>query len=351
MNSYGESGKVLVSVLCYNHGAYIEQCLDSIFGQKCNFPFEVFVFDDVSTDNSWNVILKYKEKYGDRMIIYRPECNQFAQKKLNTYKIMAHSMQGYKYVAICEGDDYWSSKDKLQKQYDGMEKNESCSICVCATDSYDEIHHQMMGRTPRSAEDEIISGEKAIVDTLRWSLFWGANTFFMRNKYLMEANMDTIFWKYIAGDMSYILYLAMHGSVLYLGECMAVKRRYNEGSVSEKTVKNEITDNWFDEDIEWILSFNEMTKRKYEDSVQRYILWRKIRSHYIKNGQVTINKYVNDSNGKLYKNEFARKGNRLYIRLIKAFYKKDETGFIKKERQWMEKEWKRVQKKERYPEN
>lgn len=347
MNNRSGKAAVLVSVLCYNHDKYIRQCLDSIFEQKCNFPFKVFVFDDVSTDDSWNIILEYKKRYREQMIVYRPDQNQFSQGKLNTYKKMVHSMSGYKYIAICEGDDYWSSPFKLQKQYDGMEKNDSCSICVCSTDSYDEINQKFMGRVPAKCRDEVIDGDKVIIDALKRSLSFGANTFFMRNKYLVNMNMDTKFWNYLAGDVSYIMYLATQGKVLYLGDCMAVKRRYNKGSVSEKVMKNEMDSDYFSEDIEWAFSFNAMTERKYEDSIRRYIIWRKIRSYYLKNGEVMLSKCVNDSNGKAYKTELGRKINRLYIRCFSLIYGNEESRFIKKERQWMEKEWKIIQKKER----
>ena len=80
-----EGAEVLVAVLSFNQSAYIKQCLDSIFMQKCNFDYKVFVYDDASTDNSWNIILEYKKQYSDKMIIFRPEVNQFSQGKFNTF--------------------------------------------------------------------------------------------------------------------------------------------------------------------------------------------------------------------------------------------------------------------------
>lgn len=344
-----EGAKVLVAVLCFNHGAYVEQCLSSIFMQKCNFKYKVFVYDDVSTDNSWDIILKYKKQYNDNMIIFQPEKNQFSQGKFNTFYKKMTAMREFKYIAMCEADDYWLDCNKLQKQYDSMEKNSSCSMCVCATDSIDDIHQRMMGRAPLNEKDEVIAGEKVIIDALKNSCLFGTNTYFMRNKCFANINMDTKFWNYVAGDMAFILYLATQGDIYYLGECMAVKRRFNKGSISEK--KCEIQDSArkaleknFKTDIEWVSSFNEITD-KYSDAVQRYIIWRKIRLYYIQTGKMDLNQYVNTSNGKLYTIKLFRKVNRLYVRFIKFFYENDEVKFVKKERKWMEKEWKRILKK------
>ena len=349
LNNMG-GAEVLVAVLSFNQSEYIKQCLDSILMQKCNFTYRVFVYDDVSTDNSWDVILDYKRRYGDKMIIFRPETNQFSQGKYNTFYKKMTSMREYKYIAMCEADDYWTGHDKLQKQYNCMEENKFCSICVCATDSIDDINKCMMGRAPRNEKDEVIAGDKVIIYTLKNSCLFGTNTYFMRNECFADVDMDTKFWNYVAADMAFILYLATQGSVYYLGECMAVKRRFNKGSLSEK--KYEVKDSAtailkknFETDIKWINSFNEISN-KYNDAIQRYIYWRKIRLYYIGHGNIELNQHVNTSNGKVYLTKPLQRVNRWYVRFARLFYWNDEVRFVKKERQWMEKEWKRIQKNE-----
>lgn len=345
-----EGTEVLVAVLSFNQSAYIKQCLDSIFMQRCNFSYKVFVYDDVSSDNSWDIILEYKKQYGDRIMIFQPETNQFSQGKFNTFYKKMTSMREYKYIAMCEADDYWSRCDKLQKQYECLEKNKSCSICVCATDSIDDRHQRMMGRAPLDEEDKVITGNRVIVDTLKSSCLFGTNTYFMKNKYFEDVDMETNFWNYVAGDMAFILYLATQGSIYYLGECMAVKRRFNRGSISEKKydIQNNakaILEKNFKADIEWAQSFNEISD-KYSDAVQRYIIWRKIRLYYIRKGNIKLNQYVDSSNGKLYTRSLYQKINRWYVRFVKLFYGNDEVKFVKKEKQWMENEWRRLQEKE-----
>ena len=77
-NTVLKTDDVLVGVLCYNHRDYIACCLDSIFEQQCTFPFKVYVFDDISTDGSWEIILEYKERYENRMIAFHSCLNLFS---------------------------------------------------------------------------------------------------------------------------------------------------------------------------------------------------------------------------------------------------------------------------------
>ena len=120
----------LVSIQClvYNHEPYLRQCLDGFVMQKTNFKFEAIVHDDVSTDGSAAIIREYAEKYPDIIKpIFETE-NQYSKHDGSLDRIMNEACMG-KYVAICEGDDYWIDQYKLQKQVDFMEANPDCSLC------------------------------------------------------------------------------------------------------------------------------------------------------------------------------------------------------------------------------
>ncbi len=112
----------LVSIKClvYNHEPYLRQCLDGFVMQKTNFPFEAIVHDDASTDGSAAIIREYAEKYPDIIKpIYETE-NQYSKGTLNKI-ILAASHPESKYIAFCEGDDYWTDPDKLQLQVEFLE--------------------------------------------------------------------------------------------------------------------------------------------------------------------------------------------------------------------------------------
>ena len=120
----------LVSIICpaYNHEAFIKQALDGFLMQKTNFLFEILVHDDASTDNTKSILLEYEMKYPDRFNnIYQKE-NQFSKNIiLPTINLLASSKG--KYIACCEGDDYWTDPFKLQKQVDFLESNNEFTIC------------------------------------------------------------------------------------------------------------------------------------------------------------------------------------------------------------------------------
>lgn len=124
------NGHVAVSICClvYNHEKYLRQCLDGFVMQKTDFRFEAVIHDDASTDNSADIIREYADKYPD---IIRPifeSQNQYSKKDGSLRKIMNKACQG-KYVAMCEGDDYWTDPYKLQKQFAFLEKHQDYFMC------------------------------------------------------------------------------------------------------------------------------------------------------------------------------------------------------------------------------
>lgn len=117
-----EEQPLMVTIRCitYNHEPYIRQCLEGFIMQKTNFRFEAIVHDDASTDGTANIIREYAEKYPDIIKpIFETE-NQYSKLDGSIQRIMSEHIHG-KYVAMCEGDDYWIDPLKLQKQVDFLE--------------------------------------------------------------------------------------------------------------------------------------------------------------------------------------------------------------------------------------
>ena len=109
----------LLSIFCitYNHAPYIKDAIEGFLQQKTNFPVEIVIHDDASTDGTDNIIKEYEKKYPELIIpIYEKE-NQYSQGVRINRDIMMPKIRG-KYMAICEGDDYWTNPNKLQKQVD-----------------------------------------------------------------------------------------------------------------------------------------------------------------------------------------------------------------------------------------
>ena len=115
------NNEITVTIRCivFNHEPYLRQCLDGFIEQKTNFKFEVWVHDDASTDGSAAIIKEYAEKYPDIIKPYFEKENQYS-KHDGSFQRITYSpkyLRG-KYIALCEGDDYWIDSSKLQKQVD-----------------------------------------------------------------------------------------------------------------------------------------------------------------------------------------------------------------------------------------
>ncbi len=122
----------LVSIRClvYNHEPFLRDCLEGFVMQQTNFPFEAIVHDDASTDRSADIIREYAAKYPHIIKpIYEKE-NLYSKKDGSLKRALDEAMSGSsKYVAYCEGDDYWTDPQKLQKQVDFMEAHLEYSMC------------------------------------------------------------------------------------------------------------------------------------------------------------------------------------------------------------------------------
>ena len=120
---------VTIRCLVYNHEPFLRQCLDGFVMQQTNFRFEAIVHDDASTDGSAAIIREYAAKYPDIIKpIYETE-NQYSKRDGSLRRIMNAHTHG-KYVAMCEGDDYWTDPLKLQKQVDFLESHPDFSLCT-----------------------------------------------------------------------------------------------------------------------------------------------------------------------------------------------------------------------------
>ena len=127
------SDSVQVSIICfaYNHEKYIRQCLDGFVMQK-GVTFEIIIHDDASTDKTADIIREYESNYPNLFKpIYQSE-NQYSQHVSIQKEFMVPLVSG-KYIAMCEGDDYWTDPYKLKKQYDALESNPYCVMCLHKT--------------------------------------------------------------------------------------------------------------------------------------------------------------------------------------------------------------------------
>ncbi|WP_415955387.1 glycosyltransferase family 2 protein [Phocaeicola coprophilus] len=124
---------ILVSIKClvYNHAPFLRDCLDGFIMQKTNFRFEVIIHDDASTDESADIIREYVKQYPDIIKPIFQQENQYSKGNgAGISQIIANTINSAsKYIAYCEGDDYWTDPYKLQKQVDFLEQHPEYVMC------------------------------------------------------------------------------------------------------------------------------------------------------------------------------------------------------------------------------
>ena len=218
--------KIVVSIVCitYNHAPYIRQCLDGFVMQKTSFPFEVLIHDDASTDGTTEIVREYADKYPDIFVPFYEEQNQWG--KLSYWKNILFPKVRGKYVALCEGDDYWTDPIKLQKQVDTLEANPAASVC---------FHSVVLHWEDGEEQDTVIPTSKH-----RFNKFvLNIDDLLRRN--CIQTNSVMYRWRFHEDDLSvipdgiicedYFMHLvhAEKGEIIFLPECMGVYRKQKSG--------------------------------------------------------------------------------------------------------------------------
>src|SRR5450756_1052182 len=128
--------KPTVSILCitYNHEKFIADAIEGFVKQKTDFEYEIIIHDDASTDKTAEIIRKYQQKYPDIINAVLQTENQFS-KGVRILNSLCQSVES-EFIAVCEGDDYWTDPLKLQKQVDCLRKNTECAGSATASQYY-----------------------------------------------------------------------------------------------------------------------------------------------------------------------------------------------------------------------
>ena len=211
---------IMVSVVCdvYNHEPYLRQCLDGFVIQKTNFKIEVLVHDDASTDKSAEIIMEYTNKYPD---IFKPILQQENQysRGVGIWKTYQFPRVAGKYVAICEGDDYWTDPYKLQKQVDFLESHPDFDMV--RTDS--NVYYQDTNITINSVFGKKLfpNCEDTFVDYVVRPAWLATCSWLIRSPLGDYDNLPNDCFK---GDLALMIYIAKRSKVKYLPEVTSVYR-------------------------------------------------------------------------------------------------------------------------------
>lgn len=213
----------MVSICCitYNQVDYVADMLDSIFSQNTSFDFEVLLHDDASNDGTVEILREYESKYSNFRVFYEAD-NRWGSGINYINEILLPNALG-DYIAICEGDDYWISSDKLERQVSFMASHPECKLSTSAGLVLDE-KDSSNGIMGLGSEDRYIS---AFELAREWHLPT-ASFLFRREDALLYAHSWT--FRMPVGDFPRAFYLATKGYVHYFAEPLTVYRFGSAGS-------------------------------------------------------------------------------------------------------------------------
>ena len=222
-----------VSVICnaYNHEKYIKDTLESLVMQKTSFPYEILVHDDASSDHTPDIIRTFEEKYPDLIRpIYQTE-NQYSKKNGAVAEIQLGRAKG-KYIALCEGDDYWTDADKLQKQYDALECHPDLDICVHAAIAVKANTKKYIRNIAPKDYDTIIPVEDVIA---------GGGEYVATNSIMYRKSLNDFippFRKELSLDYTLQIHGSLRGGMLYLKDVMSAYRQCADNSWTSRQKAN-----------------------------------------------------------------------------------------------------------------
>jgi glycosyltransferase involved in cell wall biosynthesis len=214
-SSRDNDSNIVVSICCitYNHEKYIRDCLDGFLMQKTDFPFEILIFDDASTDNTQSIIKEYAEKNSNIITFLQTE-NQWVNRRYGFFDWLLPNAKG-KYIALCEGDDYWLDQYKLQKQFDLLNLNPNTGLNYTSVQKYIEIESRYTNTIQQLIPNfysvsEYVGAGSPFINTCTWMI-------------RKEALINYIPRGF--GDLDLVLSILSRGyHVIYSDYCSAVYR-------------------------------------------------------------------------------------------------------------------------------
>ena len=245
-----ETPIVSICTITYNHEKFITEALDSFLMQETEFPFEIVIDDDCSIDDTANIIRAYMKKYPNII-----KANLRSNNVGSTINYMENMQRARgKYLALCEGDDYWTDPLKLQKQVSFLRENLEYSMCCTVSTNYDHTKEVGICQFPNQIEDR---------DYTLYDLFKGnitnTCTVVYRN---IGIVFPEIFKSFKFGDWPAHLLYAEQGKVRCLTDNTAVYRVHGEGlwTKNQETTK-------IQHSIDMLLGMNIYFKQKYQEEI------------------------------------------------------------------------------------
>ena len=282
---------VTVGVLSYNHEKWLRQCLESICTQETVFEYKVLIHEDCSTDGSAAIVREFAEKYPDKIETIIQQENQYSKGINIVQKYVIPSIKT-KYFAICEGDDYWCDKKKLQTQVDYLEKHPECNLTFHNANVVDTNGSFIKTFYPRKmfndkklfAKLEKPEGTDISVEELIRLDFTPTASLVGRTEKLYRLlDFSTSL------DLLVRLVTTHDGCAHYFNKIMSAYRTGNPSSASGsiRTSAESLKKNFYDRHVGLLKEFDKFTEGRYHDEI----------AHQIKRKKLIYFQHLNDLKG------------------------------------------------------
>ena len=245
---------ISVWIITYNQEKYIAKALESALEQETDFKYEIVIGEDCSTDGTRKILLEYQAKYPEKikLLLHEKNVGMIANQNL-TFK----ACQG-EYIAMLEGDDFWSDKHKLQRQYDAMQKYPECALSFHPVYTTD-------GRVLNKYSDKIkvFTTEESI----KGGGYFSSTPSLMIKKSVISS-MPSFLDKAPAGDYYIQIFGSLNGGALFIPDIMATYRVNAEGSWSESVYDVEKKTNFIERTLRKIKKVDHYLNEKYTEAFQ-----------------------------------------------------------------------------------
>ncbi len=257
---------VNVCMITYNHEGYIRESIEGILSQVTDFFVQLVIGEDNSTDCTKEICMEYAAKFPEKVKVITSASNIGMSKNfLRTYK----ACEG-KYIAFCEGDDYWTDQYKLQKQVDFLEANSMYSAC---------FHNVLMKeeRTGEKMEERnAVSNEWLLHTSLSKDIFdtedvlgpWFIPSLSVVFVNYPDFDLPDWFFNCQYGDLSFMLLLTLRGKFKYLDEVMGVYRMHNTGATAMHKAYDKIMIM-----VYIYASFDIHTRYKFHETIRKSVMY------------------------------------------------------------------------------
>lgn len=226
VNNWSTNSPPLVSIVChtYNHEKYIQEAIDSFLMQETSFPFEIIIHDDASTDNTTTIIEDYAERFPLIIKLIIQKDNQFSKGLKPALFSFKHAKA--KYIALCEGDDYWTDSHKLHKQVSFLETNSEYVITYHDCTPFDENGPVKINYGGARRDLDAVDLQKST------PIFTLTTCFRNLIKELPPEHRMAKF-----GDLVIWSLLGAHGKGKYMGDIQPAMYRVHDGGAFSKKTK------------------------------------------------------------------------------------------------------------------